>query len=249
MKPQELYEIWAPRDGLWSPWVKPVLFFQMPKLEAPTALPSPAEGSHWIVQNDGRTAVVIDMPGREAVLYGLICARLGFRPVPLYNACSAHGELVSMTELSNTLFRATQNITGLSLSRQAPPVFLLDSRRLDGMPIPERFDNRWMVFPQDFPSATKLKSAGISKILLVQKTQTQPIHDLAHVLVTWQQQGLKIMFDNPENPEGPTPMTVHRPSIVPYLFYRVLALFGFRKNSAGGFGSVIPVPGESSGYG
>ena len=41
----------------------------------------------------------------------------------------------------------------------APPAFLLDSDRMKApAPDPGRFDNRWLVFPQDFPSAAFLRS-------------------------------------------------------------------------------------------
>ncbi len=31
--------------------------------------------------------------------------------------------------------------------------------------------------------------------------------------------------------------------------YRALALMGLRRNSAGGFGSIVPIPGEGGGFG
>lgn len=249
MKPQELFKIWAPHDGLWSPWAKPVLFSSMPQFEEPRGLPEPSGKSHWSFNSDGRTAIIIDMPGRDAVLYGLICARLGFRPVPVFNGCPGPGELVPTDQLRDALFQATQNLLGLPLSAESPPAFLLDSRRMEGIPVPRRFDNRWMVFAQDFPSANKLKSARISHILVVQKGSGQPARDLARVLVGWQDQKLKILRDDPENSAPPEAVTVHLPSATPMFFDRMLVLLGLRKNSAGGFGSVIPEPSESSGYG
>ncbi|CAN5525420.1 hypothetical protein BH09VER1_BH09VER1_50770 [soil metagenome] len=249
MKPQELFEIWAPRDGLWSPWAKPVLFFHLPVLDAPRGLPPPLDGYQWAPVNDGTTALVIDLAGAQGIYHALICARAGFRPVPLYNSCPGPGELVNLTEIIEALFEATQDLTEIPFRTDAPPVFLLDSRRLDGFPIPARFDNRWMVFPQDFPSANLLKSAGFTKILLIQKDQRQPSQDLAVVLAAWEKLGLTIFVDSVHDTLAPRAINIRIPNTLPSLFYRALALIGFHKNSAGGFGSIVPTPTESSGFG
>jgi hypothetical protein len=42
-------------------------------------------------------------------------------------------------------------------------------------------------------------------------------------------------------------MEVDRPSAFRSLFYRALTLVGLRRNSAGGFGSIVPQPSQSSG--
>ena len=55
-------------------------------------------------------------------------------------------------------------------------------------PGPGTFDNRWVVFPQDFPSAAFLRSRGVAEVLLIQ-AGAQPQEDLAHVLLRWQQGG------------------------------------------------------------
>src|SRR5438045_2558006 len=54
------------------------------------------------------------------------------------------------------------------------------------------FDNRWMVFPQDFPSARFLVGQGIRHALLVQKDRAEPQDDLAHSLLRWQEGGIKV---------------------------------------------------------
>jgi hypothetical protein len=40
------------------------------------------------------------------------------------------------------------------------------------------FDNQWMVFPQDFPSARFLVERKIKRVTLVQAEKTQPSEDL-----------------------------------------------------------------------
>lgn len=106
-------------------------------------------------------------------------------------------------------------------------------------PAPGRFDNRWLVFPQDFPSANFFLSRAIQTLLLVQE-KDQPLADLAHVLLRWQEAGIRLLLKNPLLPAPVTDLHVHRPSQFRSIWYRVMALAGLRRNSAGGFGSIVP---------
>ncbi len=103
MNASEAYEVWAPTGGPWSPWVKPILFADEPDWDA-GRLPALTEVSvpDWMMEpvknagyrdvkresasGDTTTVYVIDMPGAEAVAWGLMLARRGWRPIPLYNA-------------------------------------------------------------------------------------------------------------------------------------------------------------------
>jgi hypothetical protein len=139
----------------------------------------------------------------------------------------------------------------LSLPADAPPVFLLDSGRtpLVGGGVPGTYDNRWVVLPQDFPSAAKLREHGIAAILLWQTERVQPASDLAHVLRRWQESGLNIYLESGTVESVPEPLTVDRPSHYRSIFHRLLVLAGLRRNSAGGFGSKVPEPSSSGSYG
>jgi hypothetical protein len=138
----------------------------------------------------------------------------------------------------------------IALQPDAPPAFLLDWDRLAGSKVlsPGTFDNRWWAFPQDFPSANLLLSRGIRTILVVQPTAGQPQQDLAHVLLRYQQAGIAILSCGAEGGSPASPITVAKPSHFGRFWYRALVLAGLRRNSAGGFGAVIPVPG-SGGFG
>ena len=65
-------------------------------------------------------------------------------------------------------------------------------------PSPGKFDNRWVVFPQDFPSATFLRSRGVADVLLIHSGKSVQ-EDLAHVLLRWQQGGLRMMQASPSD--------------------------------------------------
>lgn len=109
-------------------------------------------------------------------------------------------------------------------------------------PSPGRFDNRWLVFPQDFPSATFLQSHRIDSVQLIQPSGDQPQDDLAHVLRRWQEAGLPVKVLNPGGTATPRAIEVRRPPRYRALFYRLFAALGLRRNSAGGFGAVVPHP-------
>jgi hypothetical protein len=251
MTRQELFEIWAPPQSPWSRWAKPVLFAEMPPpgaaaraeelLLPPVTLPTEAH-----------TVLVVDLPGVESLRTGLALAHAGCRPVPLYNSAPAPAgvaagptALVETAPLMQWLARGAVSLGSLRLPAEAPPAFLLDAQRQSGQsnPLPGRFDNRWLVFPQDFPSAGFLRRQGMTRVVLWQTSgRAQPAADLAHVLLRWQAAGLPVLrFDPAIGPE-PGPLQVARPSQFGALWYRALALMGLRRNSAGGFGAVIPQP-------
>ncbi len=252
MTNEELFDIWAPADVAWSAWVKPVLFTQqiVPRAD----LSSPDEWRNadvtWAPEPHENAALVLDLPGRQAMLTGLALAARGYRPVPLYNACCSHSAVVPMEPILDLIVRAAPYLAGLFLPDDAPPAFLLDADRLRGTatPRPGLFDNRWLVFPQDFPSASFLQSHAANSVLLVQLHAGQPQSDLAHVLLRWQQAGLRLQAVAwGSAATAPLPLQVQRPRLFRWMWQRALASLGLRRNSAGGFGAVVPMPSSSSG--
>src|ERR1700730_11163782 len=124
----------------------------------------------------------------------------------------------------------------------APPVFILDALRLPGTnPIrDDMFDNRWMAFPQDFPSARFLVERKIKRVTLVQAEKTQPSEDLSHVLLRCQEAGIEILAKTRGNVGAPSGITVSRPSRFKASWYRALARMGLRRSSVGASGPSIP---------
>jgi hypothetical protein len=156
---------------------------------------------------------------------------------------------IDLSDLARGLRDGAGVLTRLALPTDAPPAFLLDDRRQRGhrQPGPGDYDNRWLVFPQDFPSAGLLRSRGIQRVLVV-AARRPPAEDLAHVLLRWQEGGLPITSVNPAAPRASEPLVVSRPRFYRSLFYRALVLVGFRRNAAGGFGGRVPEP-SRGGYG
>jgi hypothetical protein len=256
MNQAEVFSVWAPPDSIWSPWVAPVLFAQTDWDARINSAPATPEPLPWPQRSLTDTAIIVDLPGAESLEVGFALAALGFRPVPLYNASPAPEKIVGVGTLSpavsgaaidmgpiiNAISRVTTSLSRLVFPANAAPAFLLDSVRLEGTTFSSSrlFDNRWMVFPQDFPSALFLLEHGIRNALLVQKDRLDPQDDLAHSLLRWQEGGITVLSKRLDDDVPPAPITVKRPSKYRATWYRALAQLGFRRSSAGGFGSYIP---------
>lgn len=246
MKARHLFALWAPPESPWSAWAKPALFADLDRVfaEGRDEGPIPGDDAPWLPVFDRRTAVVIDLPGVVSVTRGLQLARRGYRPVPLFNTSHAANAVVPVREIAEMLNTGGRVLPAMELPADAPPAFLLDSKRLSGLVAPGTYDNRWVVLPQDFPSAAKLREHGIAAVLLWQREPAQPADDLAHVLRRWQSAGLAIYVEYGDLASPPAPLTVHRPSRFKSVLHRLFVLAGLRRNSAGGFGSIVPVPSE-----
>jgi len=258
MTPEELFAAWAPADSVWSQWVIPVPFAQIVYFDAEP------EKSLEILPDlngfrfDSDLGIIVDLPGGDSIRYGIALARLGFRPVAAFDGSpgpfTAAGPphhaaqedvgharatvVVDMRDLLFTLCATGPILQGISIASSAPPAFLLDSLRMKGdhAPDPRLFDNRWKVFPQDFPSAKFLQEQGVRRILLIQEDAGQPQEDLAHVLLRWQEAGLEILASRKAGANQHTAIRVAKPSRFRASWYRGLEILGLRRNSVGGFG-------------
>ena len=210
----ELYEAWAPEGAPWSPWVKPVLFAAGSAVRD-GALPvwqaaQERARTLWKPAASSDTALVLDLPGPLALALALECGALGWRPVPLFNSCTGPEALVDNEPLRAGLVAGAGLLGGLAAA--AAPAFVLDANRTAGQAAPKRFDNRWIVFPQDFPSAARLLASGLRRVCLVQEGRRDVRSDLAHVLLRWQQAGLEILAIDVAGTPTPEPLAVKKPS-------------------------------------
>jgi hypothetical protein len=204
----------------------------------------------WVLPRDD-AMVIVDLPGADSIAEGLDLCALGFRPVPLYNGTSpTRGvpldcEVIPIGEIVLQLRPGAEIIQQSNLRHDAPPAFLLDSRRLMYRgSVVGRYDNRWCVFPQDMPSADFIKGQGIRTVII----RTDHIqNDLAHILRRYQDSGLPIHISNHPDAE-PTLIYIDKPSRFRNIAYRMSTLRGLKANSGGGFGGYIPLPAEGGGY-
>jgi hypothetical protein len=250
MTNEECFAIWAPDGVVWSQWAKPVTFTQLNRASTPDTAPPQWEAPEVrSVPSPGRTAVIVDAPGPNAVRLGIALARIGYRPVPLFNATTGYAEVLDIDPIAHHLLEGAPLLQDLRLPADAPPAFLLDAQRMNPqvLPYPGKFDNRWMTLPQDFPSATMLRAHGVVEALLLRHSDRVPDQDLAHVLRRWQDAGVRITIGDLATGGEPQPYQVERPSLFRRAWYRAVALMGLRRNDVGGFGSAIPE--ESTGGG
>ena len=251
MTNEECFEIWAPDGAVWSPWAKPVTFVELDKMVAVDHKELPWETSELgYVPPAGHIAIVADVPGPVAVCLGVALARVGYRPVPLFNATTGPSPVLDLEPIARRLVKGADLLREMGLPESAPPAFLLDAERMHPgtLPIPGRFDNRWVTFPQDFPSATFLRAHGITEALLIQVGRPAPEEDLAHVLRRWQDSALRLTTADLSKGGVPEPLVVERPSRFRLAWYVAVALLGLRRANVGGFGGVIPQQTGGSGF-
>src|SRR5205823_2801894 len=141
------------------------------------------------------------------------------------------------------LSMATPDLDKLNLRYDAPPAFLLDAQRRVGTeihPAHGMFDNRSVSLPTDFPSASRMLSMGIKRIVLVQPAM-EPQVDLSHTLLRWQQAGIEIQALALSTQTGAQTIEVRKPTMYRMLWQRMLATIGLRRNPLGGFGGLLPM--------
>ena len=243
----DAFAAWSSPDAVWSEWAKPVVFVTAqfgaaaaPAIPEPPALPASI---------DPGAAVIVDLPGPEAVAMGLWLAERGFCPVPLFNGTSGPSPVIDVDAIGRALVAGAERLRARQISAMAPPAFLLDSRRLgSGAVTPGQYDNRWVVLPQDCPSGAFLASRGIRSAVLVRRDAISIPPDLAHVLARWVEHGLTIRVMDVASGQVADHVTVPRPSRFKLAWYAAIALLGLRRSNVGGFGATIPEQTARSGF-
>jgi hypothetical protein len=253
MDKQELFATWAPPGSPWSAWAKPVLFAHLPR-PLPPVYPQLLLDLSWVPAITEHWAVVVELPGPEAVAIGMALAERGYRPVPLFNACPpplAAGDPVPPLAVVNVegimahLVGLAGRLSALALPDDAPPAFLVDAGR-HGPPGPVNvglFDNRSILFVTDFPSAIALAAHNIRRALLISQRSRLLTDDLAYVLRTWQKAGVTLARKNVDDVEPIQPLTIGGFWLLFQLGQRLWAWAHLRRGFQGAFGGFVPASG------
>jgi hypothetical protein len=261
MNREAIYEAWVPPTGAWSLWARPVLFGQM------SAPPGPGPGPaliRWAWDLFGQTGeaageqpwlnlptdwapppaqnavLILDLPGAEGVHLGLALAGHGYRPVPLYNGCTGPSELLDQGPILRALRDGAVFLAACALPAAAPPAFLLDSHR-QSLPRPLRpgmLDNRWQVFPEDFPSAQLLGQRGVSRVIWI--GHGKPQDDLARVLRVWQEAQVALEAKDLTIAGPPRPLIMPSPPWWQRWWNRLRSWLGLQGRPRDGFGYTVP---------
>ncbi|WNG56223.1 hypothetical protein F0U59_16720 [Archangium gephyra] len=165
------------------------------------------------------TAVLVDLPGPEAIAFATALAGR-FEPVFTFDnwphpvgVVPAHLTLAAAVNYQSTLRELASRRT-----LPAPPAFVLDRQRLAPYNDQEReFDNRYMA---RMPSAEQLRKLGIQHVLYVApggkgQTQTQELDDLNEDFVVWRTSGLdvKLVAAKDFQPDATTPAVATGPGM------------------------------------
>ena len=198
MTGRELYKIWAPVGSKWVDWARPVPFVAMgdfcnmypvSNFTVPQIL--------YMNKAQGNAAVIADLPGCDGIKEGIALARLGFRPVPLYNGTNGQKGAMALVDnraIESALVWGASELGIIGVANDAPPAFLLDSNRMHRFKMSVSvFDNSWDLYDQDMPSAEFFIDNGIERIIVRGETIQK---DLSRILYKHQQKGVAVLFTN-----------------------------------------------------
>ena len=203
MTNKEVYKIWAPSGCDWVDWVRPVPFIDINNhLIYHEAIDYTIPKINYIKEKMNDTALIIDTQGVNSIKEGVALAKLGYRPIPIFNGTNP---LINTKSTTNNLIIQPLLVWGalelknIKIENDASPVFLLDSNRLNRYKSSRGiFDNSWDIYPQDIPSKEYLVKKGIKKIIIRGEKLNS---DLSKVLYKYQKD-LKILFtDGFEEPK------------------------------------------------
>lgn len=236
MTKDEVFRAWAPGSAAWTRWAKPVLLAHagvvgsssegtvsasegeetMAALTLSRVVPEDTSArTYRTPSRSASVALVVELPGALSVHAGVALARLGFRPVPLFNAYPAAGSrgVVDVWPVVNALTRGAVPLAALALHDDAPPAFLLDANRRGATLVnPRLFDNRSVCTRSDFPTGAVLVAHGIDHVVVVRERTDVPIgRDLSIVLAAHEDAGLKIHEVTTSDSRAPILIRVPRP--------------------------------------
>lgn len=144
-------------------------------------------------ENAGEVALIVDLPGRDAVAFG---AGLGANAAPVVtfdNYPHPLGVVPSHETLAAMLYYANETeARATNIAQNAAPAFILDSNRLkDYRDAETEFDNRYLA---RLPSVEKLQERGVKSVIYVtpDRTRTQELDDLNEDFVAYGNKGLNV---------------------------------------------------------
>ena len=198
MTGKEIYKIWAPTEAKWVDWVRPVPFvginesfegyevdeFLIPKI-------------NYIKEPISDMAIIIDLPGNNSIKEGIALAKIGFRPIPIYNVTDEQNGATATVDnraIKMGLIKGALELKKIEIPDNAPPAFLLDTNRMNRYKMDQSvFDNSWDIYAQDMPSAEYFLKNGINKIMVRGESIQK---DLKKILYTFQTKGIQIFWIN-----------------------------------------------------
>ena len=212
MAGRETFKIWAPPGAKWVDWVRPVPFIALNDFSISSeAVNFTVPSLIYLTEQQEDAAIIIDLPAYDSIKEGIALAKLGIRPIPLYNGTNEQEgarALVNNHIIESALKWGSKELKKIDIAENAPPAFLLDSNRTHRFKMDASiFDNSWDLYAQDIPSAEYFLNNGIDKIIVRSETIQR---DLVKILYKFQKKGIAILFTN--GYELPKAVTLKKPS-------------------------------------
>ena len=198
---KEIYRIWANPNNKWSAWARPVPFVALKYIENNKEfIDYNIPKIYYLNECLKDTAIFLDIDGIDSIKEAISLAKIGYYPVPLFNGTNPSPGSTATTDnarVSHMLVWGASELKKISISFDAPPVFLLDDARLHRYKSsPKVFDNSWDIYHQDVPSAKYLLNNGIKNIII----RASKIHkDIGKILYEYQKFGINILFTDGYN--------------------------------------------------
>ena len=208
LDPSAMLRAYQPKAEAWMPYFVPTLIQslqfaslrnQLKPISMPDMQESYARGQSIArdflanAQNAGETAIIVDVPGRDSIALGAGLAAHAHLITTFDNFPHPLGVTPSHETLAAMLYYAAEiEAKQAAAPANAPPVFLLDSHRLEAYKDADtQFDNRYLA---KLPSAQKFQERGIKSIIYVtpDRTRTEELDDLNEDFVEYQNKGLNV---------------------------------------------------------
>lgn len=198
MTAKEIFKILAPYNIKWTDWVKPISFIELDnKREIKEIIDYTIPKINYLNKLEPNTAIILDTNGQNSIKEGISLAKLGYRPIPIFNGTNPKGNTKSTTNnyiLEPLLIWGAKQLQSIPLQLDAPPVFLLDSNRLNryksNITI---FDNSWDIYHQDLPTPQYFLKNNINRIIIKGEKLN---NDLSKILYKHQVNNIEILFTN-----------------------------------------------------
>lgn len=195
---KEIFRIWAPVGSKWIDWVRPVPFVAINKKSESYDLEKfEIININYIDKLEKDTAIIVDKNGNRSIEEGLGLAKIGYRPIPIYNGTNGQDGVLSVVNnhiIETGLIKGAIELNKMKIEKDAPPVFLLDSSRRNRLKMNfSVFDNSWDIYDQDIPTAEYFIKNGINKIIISGEKINK---DLKEILYKFQKKDIKIFFTN-----------------------------------------------------
>lgn len=200
MTNKELFQVWAPTtEEKWTRFAKPALFVHANESDGWSSTPNlPSIPTRLSMLEKADTAIIVDLPSATSVESGLMLAKQGYIPVPLYNGIHEKniGDLEAVVENAPIIQTLQAGVSTLDyakhmgLFKDATPAFLLDANRSRTPSRPGMYDNRWSIDIDDMPEAQYMRESNIHRVVVWNTGTVSP--DLAPILDSYHDMGLEI---------------------------------------------------------